>query len=49
MLTAILITIVIVGALGLSLQSGRRGPLIGRHRYNNLYNDASAARDDHLG
>jgi hypothetical protein len=49
MVTAILITLVIVAALGGSLRSGRRGPLIGRHRYNNLYNDASAAREDHLG
>jgi hypothetical protein len=48
MLTASLTTIVIVAALALSIRSERNG-LIGEHRYNNLANDASAAREDHLG
>jgi len=48
MLIAILTTIVVVAALALSIRSERKG-LIGEHRYNNLANDASAARGDHLG
>ena len=49
MLSAILITILIGVALGGALRAGRGDGLIGKHRYNNRYNDASAARDDHLG
>ena len=48
-LLAIIVTIIIIGALGYSLQSERDGDLITRHRYNNRYNDASGAREDHLG
>ncbi|HMD56539.1 MAG TPA: hypothetical protein VKG82_03600 [Solirubrobacteraceae bacterium] len=46
---AILITILIGTALGYSLQAGRRGGLISRRPYNNRYNDASGAREDHFG
>jgi hypothetical protein len=47
MLLAGLITLTIVAALGYS-QSERTGGLIAHHSYNNRYNDASAARQDHL-
>ena len=49
MILAILTTTIIVWALGFSFRSDRRRGLIGEHRYNNRYNDASAARDDHFG
>jgi hypothetical protein len=49
MLIAILVTLVVVAALGYALGSGRREDTILRRPYNNLYNDASAARRDHLG
>jgi hypothetical protein len=49
MLTAIIVTTVIVAALGHALRSRRgREPFVHRP-YRNLYNDASAAREDHLG
>ena len=48
MLVPILITLFIVAALGYA-QQDRRDGLIGRHRYNNRYTDATAAREDHLG
>lgn len=49
MLTAILITLVIVAALSYSLRAGRDGKQIVRRPYNNRYNDASGARSDYLG
>ena len=49
MLTAILITLLIVAALGYALRSGRGGATISDHPYSNRYNDASGAREDHLG
>jgi hypothetical protein len=49
MLIAILITAVFVLGLGGALRGGGRGGLIARRPYNNRYNDASAARQDHLG
>ncbi len=45
MLTSIIITGVIVGALGYALRPGRHGELITRRPYNNRHNDASGARD----
>jgi hypothetical protein len=49
MLTAILITLLVVAALGYAL-SDRRGEGTILHRpYNNRYNDAPGARSDHLG
>jgi hypothetical protein len=45
MLSAIIVTSIIVGALGYALRSGRNGDLIVRRPYNNRYNDASGARD----
>ncbi len=49
MLTAIIVTIVILAALAAALRSGRSDGLIVDRPYNNRYNDASGARDDHLG
>jgi hypothetical protein len=49
MLTSIIVTGVIAGALGYALRSGERGDIILRRPYNNRYNDASGAREDHLG
>ena len=49
MVAAILITLLIGAALGSALRAGRGDGLIGRHRYNNRYNDATAARDAQLG
>jgi hypothetical protein len=48
MLTAILITLLIVAALGYSLASSRAGESIVRRPYNNRYNDASGAREDNF-
>jgi high-affinity Fe2+/Pb2+ permease len=49
MLAAIFIILVIISALGSSIQSEQDGGLISHHRYNNRDNDASGARDDHFG
>jgi hypothetical protein len=49
MILAIAITILIASALGISLRTGRRSELIAEHSYNNRYNDAAGAREDHLG
>jgi hypothetical protein len=48
MLTAIIITLVIVVALGYALRSGRDGQALLHRPYNNRYNDASGAREDSL-
>jgi hypothetical protein len=48
-LTAILITVVIVAALAYAAHSGRASGLIVRRPYNNPHNDAAGARRDHLG
>ena len=45
MLLAILVTLVIIVALGYGFRSDRKGELIVRHPYNNRYNDATAARE----
>ncbi len=47
-LTAVIITLILVGSLGFALGSGRSGPLIARRPYNNRYSDATGAREDHL-
>lgn len=49
MLTAIIITIVIVAALGYALRPDRNDRTIVHRPYNNRYNDAVAARDGRLG
>jgi hypothetical protein len=45
----ILITLIIVSGLGYALQTDRKGRLIAHTPYNNRYNDAAGAREDHLG
>jgi hypothetical protein len=49
MLTAILITLIVVAALGYALRAGSGESAILRRPYNNRYNDAAGARRDHLG
>jgi hypothetical protein len=49
MLTAISVTAIVAAGLLYSLRGGQNDPLIIRRPYNNRYNDASGARDDHLG
>jgi hypothetical protein len=46
MLTVIFI-VVLVGAVLAAAGRGRLGQPIRRHPYNNRYNDATAAREDH--
>jgi hypothetical protein len=49
MLIALIVTLIIVVALGISLQSDKNGTLISHTPYNNHHSDASGAREDHLG
>jgi hypothetical protein len=49
MLSAVIVTSIIIGALGSALRTESGGELILRRPYNNRYNDASGAREDHLG
>jgi hypothetical protein len=49
MSASIIVTFVIVAALGFGLRRGRNGGLIARRPYNNRYNDATGARDESLG
>ena len=49
MLPALLITLIIIAALGYSMQTEHEGGLITQHRYNKRGSDASGAREDHLG
>jgi hypothetical protein len=49
MVSAIIVSVVIVLALGYGLRSRRSGDLIDSRPYNNRYSDATAARQDHLG
>jgi hypothetical protein len=46
MLTAIIITFIIVAVPGFALWLGQTGGSIARRPYNNRYNDASGARDE---
>jgi hypothetical protein len=48
MLIALLVTLIITVTLGVSVRSEERSGLIARRRYNNRYNDAAGAREDHL-
>jgi hypothetical protein len=45
MITSIIVTAVIVGALGYALRPGEGDDIIVKRPYNNRYNDASGARD----
>jgi hypothetical protein len=49
MLTAIIVTLVIVALLAYALRSEQSGTLIVRRPYNNRYSDAAGAREDHIG
>jgi hypothetical protein len=49
MLIAILITLIVVAALGYALRAGKGQDTILRRPYNNRYNDAAGAREDYLG
>jgi hypothetical protein len=49
MFTGIAITLLFAAGLGFSMRTGRDAGLISRTPYNNRYNDASGAREDHLG
>jgi len=49
MVTAIIISIVIIAAYGYARWSGREDGLIVRRPYNNRHNDASGARDESFG
>jgi hypothetical protein len=48
MLSSIIVTLLVVIVLGYALRSGRRDELIVHRPYNNRYNDAAGAREDHL-
>ena len=51
MLIAIIVTLLVAALLGRALRSGgsgRTSELIVQRPYNNRYNDASGAREDHL-
>ncbi len=48
MLIAIIVTLLIVAVLGCALRSSGSGRQILRRPYNNRYNDAAGAREDHL-
>ncbi|MFI4990836.1 MAG: hypothetical protein ACHQHO_07980 [Solirubrobacterales bacterium] len=49
MLTATPIALLVVAALGYALSAARGDGTILRRPYNNRYNDAAGAREDHLG
>jgi hypothetical protein len=49
MLASIVVTFVVLAALGHGLGRGRDRDLITHRAYNNRYSDAPAAREDHLG
>jgi hypothetical protein len=49
MLIDVLVTLTVTYALGLALRSERDGQMIVKRPYNNRYNAASGAREDHLG
>ncbi len=49
MLSAIIVTLVIVAALGYALRTRSTNDLIIRRPYNNIYSDAPGARDDNPG
>jgi hypothetical protein len=49
MLLGFLIAVFFTFGLGAAFRREGEGGLISRRPYNNRYNDASAAREDHLG
>jgi hypothetical protein len=49
MFAAIIVTLLILAALGYARRADDTDSLIVRRPYNNRYSDASGAREDHLG
>jgi hypothetical protein len=49
MLFALIVTFIILAGLASAIRSGRHDRLIVSRPYNNRYNDAAGAREDHLG
>ena len=47
MVLAIVVTLIVTAALAHGFRRERGGAIV-RHPYNNRYNDASGAREDHL-
>jgi hypothetical protein len=45
---AVIVTLIIAGALSFALRAGRHGASIVHRPYNNRYNDASGAREETL-
>jgi hypothetical protein len=46
---SLLIALIIAAGLGFTTRSARGYRLISKHAYNNRYNDAAGARQDHAG
>jgi len=49
LLASIFIAVLLTCGLGSAMRAGRTGNSIPRRPYNNLYNDATGARQDWLG
>jgi hypothetical protein len=49
LLASIIIALVFASGLASAMRAGRTGESILRRPYNNLYNDATGAREDWLG
>jgi hypothetical protein len=49
MLTAIIVTLVIVALLAYALRAEHSDTLIAHRPYNNRYSDAAGAREDYIG
>ncbi len=49
MLTATIVSLLIIAALGYALRAGKDGGAILRRPYNNRYDAAAGARDDYVG
>jgi hypothetical protein len=49
MIYELLVPLTVIAALGYGLRSGRNGKAIAKRPYNNRYNDAAGAREEHVG
>ena len=49
MLSTTAVTLIVVAVVGYALRAASTDELIIRRPYNNRYNDAAGAREDHLG
>ena len=45
---SLLIALIVAAGLGFAARASRGNGLISTHAYNNQYNDATAARDEHV-